>query len=107
MTDHTKSWAMVWGSEPAAFSIGYEKKKIGPTDSGFSVLFQDAPDPEDLPEAEAGELPAGITIVCLHCLIDDHPEIGRGLDIAREYGVAAPDENGEWVVGDLSRLDPN
>jgi hypothetical protein len=45
--------------------------------------------------------------VCLHCLIDDHPEIGRGLDIAREYGVADLDENGEWGVGDLSRLDPD
>jgi hypothetical protein len=31
----------------------------------------------------------------------------RGLDIAREYGVADLDEDGEWVVGDLSRLDRN
>ena len=44
-------------------------------------------------------------MVCLHCLLDDHPEIGPGLDIAREYGVADPDEDGEWVVGDLSRLE--
>ena len=105
MTEHTKSWAMVWGSEPPAFSIGYEKKKIGPTDSGFSVLFADAPDPEDLPKADVGELPPGITLVCLHCLIDDNPEIGPGLDIAREHGVADLDENDEWVVGDLSRLE--
>jgi len=34
-----------------------------------------------------------------------HPEIGRGLDIAREYGVANLDEDCEWVVGDLSRLE--
>jgi hypothetical protein len=32
------------------------------------------------------------------------PGSGRGLDIAREYGVADLDESGEWVVGDLSRL---
>jgi exoribonuclease II len=38
-------------------------------------------------------------------LIDDHPEIDQGLDVAREYGVADLDENGEWVVGDLRRLD--
>lgn len=69
-------------------------------------MFDDAPDPEDLDSAELpeDELPPGITLVCLHCLIDDHPEIGRGLDIAREYGVADLDDNNEWVVGDLSRL---
>ncbi len=39
------------------------------------------------------------------CLLDDHPELGRGLDIAREYGVADLDELGEWIVGDVSRLE--
>ena len=89
---------MVWGSQPPAYSIGYEKPQW-PGDSGFSVLFEDAPDPEHLDPASEGELPPGITLVCLHCLIDDHPEIGRGLDIAREYGVANLDENDEWVGG--------
>lgn len=42
--------------------------------------------------------------MCLHCLIQDHPEIARGLDIACEYGVADLGEHGEWLVGDLSRL---
>jgi hypothetical protein len=23
------------------------------------------------------------TVVCLHCIIDEHPEIGRSLDLAR------------------------
>jgi hypothetical protein len=82
------------------YSIGYEKDKLGPGDSGFSVLFSDAPDPDDIPTESLEELPPGITLVCLHCLIDDHPEIGRGLDIAREHGVADLDENGEWVVGE-------
>lgn len=96
---------MVWGSQPPAFSIGYEKP-MWPGDSGFSVLFDDAPDPEDFPEEDnPQELPPGITLVCLHCLINDHPEVGRGLDIAREYGVADLDEHDEWVVGDLSRLE--
>ena len=45
------------------------------------------------------------SLVCLHCLLDDHPGVGRGLDIAREYGVADLGASGEWVVGDLSRLD--
>ena len=37
--------------------------------------------------------------MCLHCLLDDKPELGRGMDIAREYGVADLDDKGEWVVG--------
>jgi hypothetical protein len=101
MTGHAKSWAWVWGSEPPAFSIGYLREKINQTDSGFTVLFDDAPDPEELDEK--GQHPA-VGIVCMNCLIDDNPEIGRGLDIAREYGVADLDDDGEWVVGDLSRL---
>jgi hypothetical protein len=34
-----------------------------------------------------------------------NPSIGQGLDVAREYGVVDLYENGEWVVGDLRRLD--
>jgi hypothetical protein len=78
---------------PPAFSIGYETP-LGPRDSGFTVLFEDAPDPDELDGL--GEHPA-LSSVCLHCLIDDHPEIGRGLDVAREWGAADLDENGEWI----------
>jgi hypothetical protein len=89
----------VLGSEKPAISIGYEAEKLGPWDSGFTVIFDDAPDVEELDVEDEGS-----ALVCLSCLIDDHPEIGRGLDIAREYGVSDPDEHGEWVVGDLTRL---
>jgi hypothetical protein len=88
----------VWGSEPPVFSIGYENP-LGAGDSGFTVLFDDAPQPDEL-DTE-GQRPA-LSIVCLHCLLEDHPEIGRGLDIAREYGVADLDDDGEWVVRDLA-----
>ncbi len=91
---------VVWGTEPPAFSIGY-CEPMWPGDSGLTVLFSDAPDPDDV---EVPEHP-GISLAHLNCLLDDHPEIGRGLDIAREYGVADLDENDEWVVGDLSRLE--
>jgi hypothetical protein len=70
-------------------------------DSGYTVIFDDAPDPEEVDRPDHPET----SLVCLHCLIEDHPEIGSGLDIAREYGVADLDESGEWVVGDLSRLE--
>ena len=102
-TRHAKTVAMVWGTERPAHSIGYEKP-MGSWDSGYSVVFADAPDPDDV-EDRPGSLPEGITLVCLHCLIDDHPEIGRGLDIAREHGVADLDEKDEWVAGDVSRLE--
>ena len=36
------------GAEPPAVSIGYEREGLGATDSGFTVLFSDAPDPEEL-----------------------------------------------------------
>jgi hypothetical protein len=35
--------------------------------------------------------------LCMHCLIDQHPELGRGLDLAREYG-AAKKIGREWVA---------
>ena len=93
--------AVVWGSQPPAFSIGYEKP-MWPGDSGFTRALRRRAGPGGHSTAPTI---LGISLVCLDCLLDDHPEIGRGLDIAREYGVADLDENDEWVVGDLSRLE--
>ena len=86
--------AVLWGSTPPVFSIGW-CEPMWPGDSGFS-LFADAPDPEEM-EDVPGSLPEGVSVAHLGCLLDDHPEIGRGLDLAREHGVANLDENGEWV----------
>ena len=92
--EHARTVAVVWGSAPPAFSIGW-CKPMWRGDSGFTVPFDDAPDPDEV------ELPADprVTLDCLSCLIDDHPELGRGLDIARKYGVADLDGGGDWVVG--------
>ena len=65
MTEHARTVALVWGSEPLAFSIGYDEPLVS-GDSGFSVLFENAPDPDALPD-EGKELPEGITLVRLHC----------------------------------------
>ena len=75
----TKDVAMVWGSQPPAFSIGHERP-LWPGDSGFTVLFDDAPDPDEV----QGPDDPRISLVHLDCLLDEHPELGRGLDIARE-----------------------
>ena len=72
-----------------------------PNDSGFSIVLSDAPDPD---EVEPGDPRIGI--IHLSCVIDGFPGIGRGLDLAREHGVADVSDGGEWIVGDLSRLAP-
>jgi hypothetical protein len=50
----------------------------------FTVLFSDAPHKAD----ELTEDDERRAIVCMHCLIDDHPELGRGLDLAKHHGGA-------------------
>ncbi len=88
--------ALVWGSQGEPHSIGFEREPAWAGDSGFSVLLADSDEvvgPEDL------------RLVCLECLVSEYPKIDRGLYIAREYGVADLDDDGEWIVGDLSRLE--
>ena len=79
---HEKTMAVVWGEVPPAFSIGHDTP-LGSWDSGFTVLFDDVPEPDEVDDVNDH---LGISLVCLRCLLDDHPEIGRGLDIAREPG---------------------
>jgi hypothetical protein len=84
--------AWVLGSEEPAHSIGYEEP-LGPWDSGFTIIYQDAPDPEEVEQID-GE---GSELVCLRCLIDEHPELARGLDLAREHGAADLKSDGAWI----------
>ena len=68
---------------------------MGEWDSGFTVIYQDAPDPEELEEIDD----EGSELVCVRCLTNDDPELGVGLDLARKHGVADLDDAGKWVVG--------
>ena len=88
---HAKTVAIVGGSIPPVVSISWEPPK-SPIDSGYCVLFSDV-DPDDDDATDSA-------LVCMHCLIDDHPEIGMALDAAREHDQVDLDENGEWVVGE-------
>ncbi|HEY7693767.1 MAG TPA: hypothetical protein VH816_15630 [Gaiellaceae bacterium] len=91
---------MCWGGSKLIFSIGWTEP-LADWDSGFTVLFDDAPDPDEL-----GPDPTkhpGIRLVHLGCLLEDHPEIGVGLDIARKHRVVDLDDAGRWVAGDVSR----
>jgi hypothetical protein len=55
-------------------------------DSGF-CLFSTEPD-EPVERTE---------LVCVGCLLDDHPDIARGLELARRRGEAIRDR-GEWTT---------
>lgn len=82
--------AIVAGSEPPVVSISWEPP-LSPIDSGYCILLSDVePDSDDEDDSE---------LVCLHCVIDDYPEIGRALELAREHGQVDLDD-GVWVAAD-------
>ena len=63
VTKHTKTVAMVLGTELPAFSIGYTAPQF-PGDSGFTVLFDDAPEPEDIDGPEDPRSPRFAWTAC-------------------------------------------
>lgn len=97
--------AMVWGAASPIRAVLFDREG-GPcgVDSGFLVVYSDAPAPGD---ADVG---ADTTWICLHCLIDERPEVGAALDMARELGEVWLAEDGVWKpldeIGDaeLERL---
>jgi hypothetical protein len=101
VVSHGSKLVMMWGEVPPIYSIGF-KPEGGEHDSGYSVLFTDAPDPDEL-EPAVDRLPDGISVMCLHCLVDEHPEIGKDLDLAREFGAADLDA-GVWAGRRLEAL---
>ena len=84
--------AVLWGTEGAPFSIGYDEP-MWAGDSGLSILLTDAPDPS---EVEPGDPRVGL--VHLDCVVAEFPGIGLGLALAREYGCAEIDLEGVWVA---------
>jgi hypothetical protein len=55
-------------------------------DSGFAV-WSVPPDAAD---------DVGSALVCLDCFIEDNPEAGRGMDLARKHGEAIR-RGDEWI----------
>jgi hypothetical protein len=82
---------LVFGeAEQAAAVLRFEP--VGADDSGFVVLRADAPR-----EGPADDTPW--ELVCFDCVLDSWPGIGRGFDLAREFGGAEL-ASGEWRVRD-------
>lgn len=95
MVRHALAWVL--GSELPVISIGYLPTS-SPRDSGFTVIYSDAPYQDEIEDLADDEL----VFMCLGCLVEELPaDVGRGLEIARRYGVANLDDRGEWVAGNL------
>jgi hypothetical protein len=59
-------------------------------DSGFTFFDEQDPRPWEM---GVGDL----QVICMHCLIEDHPEAGLGADIAKRAGDATWFPDG-WQV---------
>ena len=49
-----------------------------------------------MPEDPAGTSTDDLVVVCEHCLVDQPPEVGAGMDVARRTGGARLVE-GQWL----------
>jgi len=84
--------AITFGTVPPVVAVSYGREG-GPrgADSGFLLVFTDAPPPDEIgADTEVGWL-------CLHCVIEEFPEVGAALELARTVGEVRPDGAGGWV----------
>jgi hypothetical protein len=66
-------------------------------DRTFLLLDPDAPE-----EPDERHDPEDLVVICAHCLLEHHPEAGRGMDLAQRSGAARYRE-GAWIAeGDWS-----
>ena len=76
------------GSEAPPLAVICDPEDDPPGVRFFSVIWSDAP-----PTGEVDDSP----LVCAHCLLEEHPDLGRSLDIAQEHRCAERDPvTGEW-----------
>lgn len=96
---------MVYGKTGPARAVYCDPDTDPPGQRWFSVFLDDA-DPWDEETQDWGE--PDLAPVCAHCLIEFHPELGRGLDLAVEVkgGVVRDRETGEWWATDDRDLYP-
>ena len=87
--------SIVWSDAPPPDEDGEPRQRRlrvrVPDDDGVNV---DEVDPEVLPR-----------LSCAHCLIDAHPELGRGMDLALEHYLVVRDPlTGEWSVSETGEF---
>jgi hypothetical protein len=76
--------------------VSYRAEKMARRDSGFDLFSGREPADEFFAKVER-DPERYLATVCLHCLIEAHPEAGRGMDLARDHGFARHDGK-EWVA---------
>ena len=87
MSEHghgTTTLAMVYGDEGEPIAVLCDADGDPPGLRFFTVVLDDSPGPDNPPDSPT----------CVDCLLDEHPRLGRGLDIALEHRGA------EWRDGD-------
>lgn len=94
---HNHKAAFTVGSQPPIIGILWSQPEPGQSwDAGFMLLYDDAPEHG----SELAEDDERVRLICLDCLLDEQPGIGRGLDLARRHGTADLTDDGEWIAGD-------
>lgn len=73
----------VMAGEPVVY-VFYNAEQVPPFD-----VFAGADDPRELTSDD-------LEAVCSHCLVEDHPEARRGIELAYGYGHAWCDDFGMW-----------
>jgi hypothetical protein len=88
---HGSFYAIVLGKESPIVAVCFDRENgVQGRDSGFMIVFSDAPPPGDsLEEGTTG-------VADLGCLIDEFPDLGVVLDLAREHGEVWRAEDGVW-----------
>jgi hypothetical protein len=79
--------AIVWGVDGTPVEVLCDPATDPPGQRWFSVVLDDAEGPDGPSQAP----------VCVGCLLDQHPMLGRGLDVALEHR-GAKWRDGEWVA---------
>ena len=78
--------AIVFGTEGEPVAVLCDPEGDPPGQRWFTVVLDDSPGPEGPSQAP----------VCVGCLIDEHPTLGRGLDVALKHRGARCVGDG-WV----------
>lgn len=63
---------------------------------GSNFLLLGATVPYTDPDGYEGRL----VPICERCLLEQHPQAGRGMDLAKRHRAAHVDEHGAWIGGE-------
>lgn len=83
--------AILHGSEGPVLAVFCDAAGDLPGQRWFTVILSDAPPPDS----------DDVELWCAHCLLEEHPEAGQGMDLVVEHGCVIRDPaSGEWRVSE-------